>query len=333
MIKLFENYKKNGVEISLINNKEDKKSAISIIDETFKKYGGFSTVKGSADFDISFVIKLDGEVIGTYILGDKPLHLLGTLNHYMGLKGVEGVALAVKPEFRGTGYGNMLKDYSIENSKYDYIWGMQLKDLKNVEDWAKRRRIVFSSSSMVITLQDIKDTFPHLHQTNGINCGSTSLKMLLNYYKAKINPSIDDLTDHMEIDYEFGCTDVRMKKGLEYTSLKHQQIKVNSGDALNFLKNYLKNDRKILLRTLTQGIKHWVVVYDYNDGEFCVADPWLGKIKYNEKEIYSIWEPRNFDGFVVYGEDISTSSYYDDEDYIGETDNDINKIIKLYENF
>ena len=33
---------------------------------------------------------------------------------------------------RLTASGNMLKDFSIENTKADYIWGMQLKDLKNI---------------------------------------------------------------------------------------------------------------------------------------------------------------------------------------------------------
>jgi GNAT superfamily N-acetyltransferase len=287
MVKLFEEYS-NDVEISLIKNEEDKKSSIDIIDETFKKYGGFSTIAGSVNFDISLILKHKDEIVGTYMLGTHPMHLLGNMKHYLRLRGIEGVALAVKPEFRGSGYGNMLKDYSIQNTKADYIWGMQLRDLKNINDWAKRRRIVFSSSSMFITLQDLNDKFPHLHQTSGINCGPTSLKMLLEYYNSKINPSIDELTDIMEVDVAAGTTDVRMRKGLVHCNLNHKQIKVNEGEALTFLKNYVKNDRKILLRTLTRRVKHWVVVYDYKDDLFSVADPWLGKIKYNEEQIYNM---------------------------------------------
>ncbi len=330
MIKLFEEYN-NNIEISLIKNDEDKKAAIAITDETFKKYGGFSTVAGSVDFKLSFVIKKDNEVVGTYMIGNHPMHLLGNMKHYLGLKGIEGVALAVKPEFRGSGFGNMLKDYSIENANVDYIWGMQLRDLNNVKDWAKRRRIVSASSGLIITLQDIKDKFPYLSQSTGINCGPTSLKMLLDYYKVSHNPSVNHLTEVMEVDHEAGTTDVRMKKGLVYTNMKHQQIKVSDGEAINFLKNYIKNDRKVLLRTLTKGIKHWVVVYDYKDDLFLVADPWLGKIKYNEKEIYSIWEPRNFDGFIVYGELSGPGGFFDeDDDWEEPVSTDINKIIKIY---
>lgn len=333
MIKLFEQYS-NDVEISLINNDKDKKAAIAIIDETFKKYGGFSTISGSADFGISLVLKKNDEVAGTYILGNHPMHLLGNLKHYLGLKGIEGVALAVKPEFRGSGYGNMLKDYSIQNTKADYIWGMQLRDLKNINDWAKRRRIVFSSSSMFVTLQDLNDKFPHLYQTTGINCGPTSLKMLLEYYKSKINPSIDELTDVMEVDVEAGTTDVRMRKGLIHCNLNHKQIHVDDSNALVFLKNYVKNDRKILLRTLTKGVKHWVVVYDFKDNLFLVADPWQGVIKYNDKQIYNIWKPRAFDGFVVYGDAIGKTGFWDgEEDDDGEwveTDSKIDNIIKIY---
>ena len=315
MIKLFEEYN-SDVEISLINNEEDKQASIDIIDETFKKYGGFRTIAGAVDFSISLVLKYKGEAVGTYLLGTHPMHILENLKHYLRLKGTEGVALAVKLEFRGFGFGNMLKDYSVENTKTDYIWGMQLRDLKNINDWAKRRRIVFSSSSMFITLQDLNDKFTYLKQTTGINCGPTSLKMLLDYYDSNINPSIDELTEIMEVDMEAGTTDVRMKKGLVHCNLNHEQIKVND-DALTFLKNYVKNDRKILLRTLTRGVKHWVVVYDYKDDLFLVADPWLGKIKYNEKQIYNIWKPRNFDGFVVYGESKGKK-------------NNLNQIVKIY---
>ena len=339
MIKLFEEYNSN-IEISLINNDEDKKAVIAVIDETFKKYGGLLTVRGSVDFNISLALKKDGVVVGTYLLGNHPMHLIENVKHYLGLKGIEGVALAVKPEFRGAGYGNMLKDYSVQNTKADYIWGMQLRDLKNVNDWAKRRRIVFSSSAMFITLQDLKDKFPHLHQTSGINCGPTSLKMVLEYFKAKKNPSIDELTEIMEVDVDAGTTDVRMKKGLIYCKMNHKQIKINEGEALIFLKNYVKNDRKILLRTLTRGVKHWVVVYDYKDDLFLVADPWLGKIKYNDKEIYNIWEPRNFDGFIVYGETKEKMIFWGDEDDEDdeddeevewvETNTNIDNIVKIY---
>lgn len=54
------------------------------------------------------------------------------------------------------------------------------------------------------------------------------------------------------------------------------------------------------MRTLTQGIKHWVVIYGKTHNQFLVADPWLGKIKYNVEQIISIWKPRDFDGFIVY---------------------------------
>jgi hypothetical protein len=318
MIKLFEQYIKGDIEISLINNDIDKQFAIDIINNTFKKYGGFSTISGAVDFTKSIVIKKDDEIIGTYLLGTNPVHIIENMKHYLGLKGIEGVALAIKPEYRNLGYGNMMKDYSIETNKnYDYIWGMQLKDLQNVKDWSKRRRIVFQSSDLIITLQDIKDTFPYLKQTSGINCGPTSLKMLLDYYKKMDNISIDELTQIMEVDMDSGTTDIRMKKGLDFCDLNYLQIITNDKDALNLLKNYVKNDRKILLRTLTHGIKHWVVVYDYKDGLFSVADPWFGKIIYNEKQIYSIWKPRNFDGFIVYGD---KKKWYDE----------LNKIIKLY---
>ena len=181
----------------------------------------------------------------------------------------------------------------------------------------KEEESYFLQVAMFITLQDLNDKFPHSKQTTGINCGPTSLKMLLNYYDVNINPPIDELTEIMEVDIEAGTTDVRMAKGLDYCEINHKQIKVDDNESLTFLKNYIKNDRKILLRTLTRGAKHWVVVYDYKDDLFLVVDPWLGKIKYNEKQIYNIWKPRNFDGFVVYGDNRKKS-------------NNLDKIVKIY---
>lgn len=311
MIKLFEQYK-NGIEVSLIDNEYDKRKSINITNDVFKKYGGFLTISGAVDFSKSLVLKKDGNVIGAYLLGNHPIHVIDNLKHYLSKRPTEGVALAIKPKFRGLGYGNLLKDFSIKDSKSDYIWGMQLKDLDNVSDWIKRRRIVYSDDGMLMTLQDIKDTFPNMSQTSGINCGSTALKILLNYYRTSINPSLDRLTNIMEVDTEFGTTDVRMKKGIDYCNLNSKQIVTDIDNAINLLKNYLKNDRKILLRTLIHGVKHWCVVYDYNDGRFYVSDSWLGKITYDDNGIYNIWEPRNFDGFVVYGEKSYNSKSVDD---------------------
>lgn len=295
--------KLNKVYVSSIKTEEDKECAIKVVDLVFKSYGGYSVIAGSVDFKKSYILKKGYEIIGTYLLGNHDIFFnsFGILNHYNNKNGLEGVALCIHPDYRGLGYGRMLKEYPANNIKVDYIWGIQLASLDNLENWANKRRLVYNRDGLYVTLQDIKDTFPHTYQTTCLNCGATSLKILLMYYGSYSHLSIDELSDVMEIDAEFGTTDVRMKIGLNRVNLTYEQIKVDDSNAILYLKNYIKNDRKVLLRTLINGIKHWVVVYDYNDGMFSISDPAFGKYKYSESEVYDIWKPRNFDGFIVYG--------------------------------
>lgn len=53
-------------------------------------------------------------------------------------RGIEGVALAVRSEYKNRGYGKKLIEYS-KKLNYDYVWGQQLELLGNLNDWLKRR--------------------------------------------------------------------------------------------------------------------------------------------------------------------------------------------------
>lgn len=92
------------------------------------------------------------EIKGVYLLGDQPVESLVKTEEYKGLKGVEGVVLAVDSELRGKGWGTKLKDYP-KTMGFDYIWGQQLKTLNNLEDWLKRRVLVAETKSVYITAE------------------------------------------------------------------------------------------------------------------------------------------------------------------------------------
>ena len=94
----------------------------------------------------------NGNIMGLYLLGDKQLNSLINITEYNDLKGVEGVLLAVDTSIRGKGWGNKLKDYP-KTLGYDYIWGQQLKSLDNLNDWLKRRELVYSDEDIYITLE------------------------------------------------------------------------------------------------------------------------------------------------------------------------------------
>ncbi len=147
---------------------------------------------------------------------------------------------------------------------------------------------------------DNMDDFPHIYQHKGYVCGTTSIKMILKYLKYPDNISLDYLEKITGTNDQVGCTDVFMAKGLDTLGVKYKRIvgldKEKSFEELNAS---LLSNKKIILRTLTSGIKHWIVVYKYDNGTYFCADPWQGKIRYTENDIISIWKPRNYDAFII----------------------------------
>jgi len=138
----------------------------------------------------------------------------------------------------------------------------------------------------------------HLYQPCGISCGNTVLKMLLNFYGICPDTSIEELIRICGTDNKTGTTDKKLKVGLEYANIPHEQNTVIGEDSITDLKSRLGNEL-FLMRTLTKGIPHWILVYHYDGSMWDVMDPWLGEIQYNDQEILDIWEPRNYDGFYV----------------------------------
>ena len=110
---------------------------------SFREYILYST-----NWDNSLIILDNDKIMGLYLIGDKQL------NHsdYKHLRGIEGVLLAIDESIRGNGWGTKLKDY-VSTLGYDYVWGQQYKELNNLEDWLKRRKLVKQSGNIFITAQ------------------------------------------------------------------------------------------------------------------------------------------------------------------------------------
>ncbi len=58
--------------------------------------------------------------------------------------GIQGIALAILPEYRNMGIPGKMID-QIRNMGYDYMWGVQDKSLENIEYWKKTRKIFAES--------------------------------------------------------------------------------------------------------------------------------------------------------------------------------------------
>jgi GNAT superfamily N-acetyltransferase len=153
-------------------NPEDIKAVTDLCVAAFGRFAGrdfISSMIRNCAKDISRKLTLDGKIIGAYILGKDQLPRMylrfnnranGSRHHlYLSLeeskwiqnhKGIQGLALVVDPAHRGSGLGKMLIDYSTQ-LPYDYIWGLQMADLNNLNDWMKRRKLVSQSRGMNVT--------------------------------------------------------------------------------------------------------------------------------------------------------------------------------------
>lgn len=116
------------------------------------KFDSFNTyLKSTTDWDKSFYLIDEEEIIvGVYLIGNNQLPIHN--EKYNDLNGVEGVLLAVDEDIRGFGFGNRFKDMP-KTLGVDYIWGQQFKLLGNLEDWLKRRELVFETSDVFITAE------------------------------------------------------------------------------------------------------------------------------------------------------------------------------------
>lgn len=144
---------------------------------------------------------------------------------------------------------------------------------------------------------------PLLQQPDGISCGNTCLKMVFDYLGIHNNVSIQDIVDICGTNNTHGTRHIEMKKGLEYYNIPNKRNKLDVDDSeyqIKYLDSVLNNGDVFLLRTLTQGIFHWVIVCSKCvNGIYNVNDPWLGYKYYTKEEIVNIWKPRDYDGFEV----------------------------------
>ena len=104
--------------------------------DNIKQYLGKAT-----KWSISKKCVLDGRIIGAYLLNEFPLDRMlddarehckvcdfppeEEYEKYHNLRGLQGLALVVKPEFQKIGAGKKLRDVPLHMG-YDYIWGMHL---------------------------------------------------------------------------------------------------------------------------------------------------------------------------------------------------------------
>ena len=151
-------------------------------------------------------------------------------------------------------------------------------------------------------------TIKHYYQVDGISCGPTCLKMINDYFETEIPqeigynfPTIEDICVMCGTDSIVGTPPDRMEKGMNALRLKYIEYQ-GSPRPFDLLREILEANNIPILRTITKGVPHWILIRGFIGYEFYVNDPWLGEIIYTEKELNEVWKKRAYQFFEIIDE-------------------------------
>lgn len=127
-------------------------------------------IKPRLNNNLSIKVEIDDKIVGCYLLAEKSVNFFIDqinsnqlkdfpkdetkiyLNDKLSDNGLQGISLAVLPEYKSKGIGKALKEYTY-NLRYDYIWGVQDKKLQNIEFWKNTRDIIAESNTHYATIK------------------------------------------------------------------------------------------------------------------------------------------------------------------------------------
>jgi hypothetical protein len=150
----------------------------------------------------------------------------------------------------------------------------------------------------------------HIFQPTGNSCGPTCLKMVhetLNGWKDSSEPfpDINKISKMCGTDWVVGTPPDRMENGMKALKMKYVEY-IASPRPYELLKKVIDDGNIAIIRTITDGIPHWVVVGGYylgwptlSDDKFIILDPWKGERLSNEKDLDLIWKPRDYQFFEI----------------------------------
>jgi hypothetical protein len=150
------------------------------------------------------------------------------------------------------------------------------------------------------------------YQPSGNLCGPTCIFMV---HQLKLYPNattskpaaatvaeaqliIPEIGEICGTDWIVGTPPERMVKGMGFMRLRFIEFQCMPRP-YELLKGTLDKGCFAILRTITKGVPHWIVVVGYTELEYIVFDPWLGPIQYTESELDSVWSPREYQYYEI----------------------------------
>ena len=150
-------------------------------------------------------------------------------------------------------------------------------------------------------------TINYHRQPTGNTCGPTclymALKYVLNYpndlpFDVEIADTVEGIAEACGTDWIVGTPPERMVKGMDALNMKYVEY-IHPKRPFDLLKQVIDAGNVPIIRTITQGMPHWIIANGYHQDEFNILDPWLGVIKYNTQQLNHIWMPRDYQFFEI----------------------------------
>jgi len=110
--------------------------------------------------------------------------------------------------------------------------------------------------------------------------------------------TIHDIEKICKTDWVVGTPPERMELGFKHLGINYIEY-VSSPEPFQLLKTVLNNGNIPIIRTITQGVPHWIIANGYTENEFNILDPWLGIKTYSIKQLNDIWKVRNYQFYEI----------------------------------
>lgn len=147
----------------------------------------------------------------------------------------------------------------------------------------------------------LKEEFEHMYQPTGNSCGPTCIKMVHDFFVGDIF-EIPEICEACGTDWTVGTPPDRMELGFNHMGIDYEHH-IGMDEPYEFLREVFSKGHVAIIRTIIQGIPHWIVARGWNEDTktFIINDPWQGPQDHTEEDLENIWYQRNYEFFEVIG--------------------------------